>query len=245
MRQLPSHIFSATALWLATTASGAQLTVGGGSTVRLGDGGLDLGCADLVVAGTMAAGTSGIDQTRDVGIAPSGTVEGESATLNVTGDWDNAGSFNAGTAIVNFVGGCGRNSAIISGETTFSTLWITTSTGKLYSFQSGSTQTITNSLTLTGVAGNLLTLRSTVGGNEAFLDLQGNHSTDFVDVDDVHAIGNTITLGPGSVQGDNTVGWIGVAVPALSVVALVLLMLTIIAAGHRSLRVRQGAARIV
>ncbi len=89
---------AAVALTLSAPAPAAQVTVGSGSSVDLGTGSLDLGCADLTVAGTMAAGTVGFDQARDVTIDPTGVVNGNSATLEVAGDWDNAGTFNAGTA---------------------------------------------------------------------------------------------------------------------------------------------------
>ncbi len=82
----------------ASAASGAQLDVGTGSSVDLGTGQLDLGCSDLTVTGTLSAGTAGFAQARDVTIDPTGLVNGNSATLEVAGDWDNAGTFNAGTS---------------------------------------------------------------------------------------------------------------------------------------------------
>ncbi len=81
-------------LALATGASAAQFTVGSGATLDLGTGSLDLGCADLTVGGTLSAGTAGLTQARDVTIDPTGLVNGDSATLEVAGDWDNAGTFN-------------------------------------------------------------------------------------------------------------------------------------------------------
>ena len=86
---------AAAILAVATGASAGQLSVGSGASVDLGAGSLALGCANLSVAGTMAAGTVGFDQARDVTIDPSGVLNGESATLQVAGDWDNAGTFNA------------------------------------------------------------------------------------------------------------------------------------------------------
>ncbi len=94
-------IFAAAALLVAATgASAGQLSVGSGASVDLSTGNLDLGCADLSVTGTLSAGTSGFTQARDVTIDPSGLLNGESATLEVAGDWDNAGTFNAGTSTV-------------------------------------------------------------------------------------------------------------------------------------------------
>ena len=92
MRRAALSAAVATLLALAGGASAAEFSVGAGASVDRGTGSLDLGCADLSVAGTMAAGTVGFDQARDVTIDPSGVLNGESATLEVAGDWDNAGT---------------------------------------------------------------------------------------------------------------------------------------------------------
>jgi hypothetical protein len=219
---------------LATAASAAQLTVGSGASVDLGTGSLVLGCADLSIAGTFSAGTVGFTQARDVGIGPTGLVNGDSATLEVAGDWENAGTFNAGTSTVQLVDGCGLSSAVITGNSTFYELVMTTLTGKLYSFAAGSTQTVAQSLSLTGASGNLLTIRSTVDGEEAFIDLEGSASTDYVDVKDNHAIGNIIPLGDTSVDSGNTVGWWVFPVPVLPLAGLALLILGLMWAGSRA-----------
>ena len=90
---------AAAAAWLgvAPAAGAAEFAVGSGSSLDLGTGRLGLGCADLTVGGTLSAGTIGLDAARDVSIGASGVVNGESATLEVAGDWNNAGTFNAGS----------------------------------------------------------------------------------------------------------------------------------------------------
>jgi len=190
----------------------------------------------------MAAGTVGFDQARDVTIDPTGLVNGNSATLQVAGDWDNAGTFNAGTSTVQLVDGCGLASAVVAGDTTFANLEMTTTSGFLYSFTSGSTQTLTSSLTLLGAEGNLLTIRSTLDGSEAFLNVQGSSSADFVDVQDNDATaGNPITLGPNSVIGPNTPGWLsGRVLPALGVLGLALLAFAVLGSGRRVLATRRS-----
>ena len=80
---------------LPTVASAQSVTVGSGSSLSLSNASVDLGCSDLTVAGTLSAGTAGLAQTRDLTIDPTGVVNGNSAMLEVAGDWDNAGSFNA------------------------------------------------------------------------------------------------------------------------------------------------------
>jgi hypothetical protein len=234
---------AAALLVAATGASAAQLTVGSGASINLGTGSLDLGCADLTVGGTLSAGTAGFAQARDVTIDPSGLVNGNSATLEVAGDWDNAGTFNAGTSTVQMVDGCGLASAVIAGDTTFANLDMTTTSGFLYSFVSGSTQTVTSSLTLLGDTGNLLTIRSTLAGSEAFLNVQGSGSGDFVDVQDNDATaGNPITLGPNSVKGSNTPGWLAAAlVPVFGALGLALLALSLVWSGLWALVTRRGS----
>ena len=244
MRRAALGAAVATLLALAGGASAAQLSVGSGASVDLGTGSLDLGCADLTVGGTLSAGTSGFTQARDVTIDPSGLVNGNSATLEVAGDWDNAGSFNAGTSTVSFVDGCGLSGAVITGDTTFANLDMTTATGKLYSFTAGSTQTVTQFINLVGAAGNLLRLRSTIDCVKAFIDNQGGSFGDFVDVDCIGVTTNPIFLGPNSVIGPNSQGMgflFLVIVPALGALGLTLLMLSLLWTGRRALATRRGS----
>ena len=217
----------------------ANVSVGSGSSFNLGSGRLNLGCADLLVAGTMNAGTSGFTEARHLTVDPAGVLVGNSATLEVTGDWDNAGTFHAGTSTVQLVDGCSVKSAVITGETTFANLEMTTTRGKLYSFEAGSTQTVAK-LALLGAAGNLLTIRSTIGGTEAFLSLLGTNSSHFVDVDDNDATqGILITLEPNSVKGPNTPGWIRAAlVPGLGALGVALLAASLVWASRRTLAER-------
>ncbi len=55
------------------------------------------------MVGTLTAGTVGFTKGRDVTITPSGTVNGTSATLELSGDWDNTGSFVPGTSSTDYV----------------------------------------------------------------------------------------------------------------------------------------------
>ncbi len=234
---------AAVGLALSAPAWAAVVTVGSGSSLDLGTGTLDLGCADLTVTGTLSAGTAGFAQARDVTIDPAGVLNGNSATLEVAGDWDNAGTFNAGTSTVQLVDGCGLLSAVVAGDTTFANLDMTTSSGFLYSFVFGSTQTVTGSLTLLGAAANLLTIRSTLNGSEAFLNVQGSSTADFVDVEDNDATaGNPVTLGPNSVKGSNTPGWLtGALVPAVGALGLALAAVLLLWSGRRALAMRRGS----
>ena len=200
----------ATAMMLALTApvSAAELNVGAGSAFALGTNRLALGCSDLRVGGTLTAGTVGFVGGRDVMIDPSGVLNGNSATLQLAGDWDNAGTFSAGTSTVQMVDGCSLLSSVISGNTSFATLQMTTSTGFQRSLTAGSTQSASVSLQLLGVSGNRLKIRSTLAGSAAFLNVSGSSSASFVDVQDNDSRpGNDVMLALDSVKNTNTPGW--------------------------------------
>jgi hypothetical protein len=205
MRRAAAWIAIAGALVLGGAARAAELRVGGGTSLDLGTTFLDLGCSDLAVDGTMAAGSAGFDQARNVTIGASGVLSGESGTLIVTGDWNNAagGSFVAGTSTVSLVDGCGVSTSSILGNTTFATLKLMSATGKTYQLEAGSTQTVGVELDIAGVTGNLLDLRSTSAGSEATLDAQGTSSVDFVAVQDIHCSPSPIVFGPNSSLGTN------------------------------------------
>ncbi len=146
-----------TTILAASGASAQQLTLSAGSSLSLANSTLDLACASLVVAGSFAVGNGTVDQALDVTISLGGNLDGDNGTLNITGNWDNSagGTFNAGTGSVNFVDGCALGVAAITGSTTFSTLTLTTTTGKTYQLEAGSTQTIGTLLSISGVTGTL------------------------------------------------------------------------------------------
>ena len=225
---------------LAGPSSAAKLSIGAGSSLDLGSGSLHLGCADLIVAGTLGAGTAGFAGARDVTIDPSGVMNGNSATLELTGDWDNSGSFSAGASTVRLVDGCGLFSAVVAGSTSFASLEITTASAKQVSFETGATQTVTGSLTLAGIIGALLKLRSTLSGSAGFLDVLGTSSASYVDVQDNDAGGGSpIALGPESIKGPNTPGWASpIKVPSVSLVGGLSLISLLLAHGLRQLRRR-------
>lgn len=232
---------AAAALWFGgAPATAGELRVGANSSLSLGSGRVDLACADLVVGGLLSGGTGALDQVRDLTIL-NGIVQGEMATFTVTGDWTNSGSFDAGTSTVSLVDGCGRASATISGDSTFYDLDVTTSSGKLVSFEKTKTTTVTGHLTLAGAAGQRLQIRSTVDGSQAYLDLQGSQTVDYVEVKDNHAIGTPILYGDESTTLGNTVGWIlGTQIPALGAWGLLALAVLLAAGPARALR-RRGA----
>ncbi len=217
---------AALALVASAPALAGTFTVGSGSNLDFGTGSTALGCADLDVLGTLSAGTVGFTEGRDVSIGPSGVMNGNSATLVLSGDWDNTGSFVAGTSTVRIVDGCRLLSGVVNGNSSFNNFELATSSGKQVSFTAGSTQTVTGAFNVSGTLGNLLRIRSTLGGTAAFMNVQGTSSTDCVDVQDNKALpGNDIPLSSNSIKGSNSWGWvISPAIPLLPPLAGLLLL---------------------
>jgi len=221
----------------AAPARAGNVTVGSGSSLNLGTGNLALGCADLDVLGTFTAGPVGFTQGRDVTIAASGVMNGNSATLQLSGDWDNTGSFVPGTSTVLIVDGCGLLSGVINGNSSFNNLEIESASGKQVSFTAGSTQTVAGAFAVGGASGFFLKIRSTIGGLAAFLNILGAGTATFVDVQDNNALaGNDVFMSSGSIKGPNTPGWVLTgAIPLLPPLAGALLLAAFLVIARRKL----------
>ena len=226
------------ALGIAASAQAGNVSVGANASFDLGTGSLALGCADLDVAGTVSAGGVGFTQGRDVAIGSNGTLNGDSATLELSGDWDNQGTFVAGTSTVRMVDGCALLSAVVSGKSSFHNFVVESAGGKQIRFEAKATQQVTNLLSFAGVLGSLLQIRSTVDGTPAYLDAEGASSASFVDVQDNDATpGGPVMLGSDSVKGPNTPGWqLSAEIPLLPPLALAALAFAL-AAVARTARV--------
>lgn len=219
-----------------STTLASDLTVGSGSALALGTSNLDLGCADLAIAGALDVANGSIDAARHVVVQPGGSLDGGTGVLQVAGDWTNSGTFVASMGTIAFADGCGVTTATISSDSTFSTLSLTSSTAKTYQFAEGSTQTVSTHLHISGAPGNLLAIRSKTDGVQANIDLQGTQLVDWVDVKDNHAIGSSIGYPGNSVSSGNTTGWFAIAaVPALPLVGLLALMATMALGARRLL----------
>mgnify|MGYP002346718189 FL=1 len=128
-----------------------------------------------------------------------------SATVTVSGNWSNSGTFtaNGGTVDLDSTG-----AATLAGSTTFYNLSCTVSTGKLITLTAGTTQTVSSTLTLTGggTASQIL-LRSTASGSRwTFNFPNGTQSVNFVDVQDGECSGNDATDVDGTNRGGNDDG---------------------------------------
>lgn len=224
--------FRAVAVILAlfvACSSWAGVSIGSGGSISLGQGALDLGGTDLQIDGQLDIEAGSIVEAGNVAI--NGVLEGGSGAVAARGNWTNNGSFNAGTGSVQLLDDSGSSSHLI-GASNFHSLSMTSSSGGSFVLESGQTQRVTNALTVQGVGGQPVQIRSSSSPQVAELLLEpgGSQNIALVGVSDVHATGQR--LAPGQVnQGgnDNDFGWFGGglphAVPTLSFGSLLLLIL--------------------
>jgi len=163
--------------------SGGQYTTGGAQT--------DLGCTDVVVAGTLFVSSGSLVNVRNVTIQAGGSVDGGTGVIRVGGNWTNQGAFGGGTGTVQFRDLCSLASATIGGNTTFFNASFVSSTGKNYVFAVGTTQTIGGILEIAGTAPDPIQFRSGTPGQVAFINLvpAGTQQIQHVGVTDVWATG--------------------------------------------------------
>lgn len=110
-----------------------------------------------------------------------GTVSVGAFTLSVGGNWTNLGGTFSGTSTVSLNG----TNQTISGSTSFYNLTKTASTARTLTVASGTTQTVTNTLTLTGTSlANRLSLRSGTPGTQWNINASGTRTLGFLDVED-------------------------------------------------------------
>ncbi len=227
---VPNHPASTLLLALLATVGSAHaaVTVGAGSRIDFGDARADFGCSDLTIAGSAGVGTAQLGGIDSVTVNSGATLAGGSGSLALTGDFAVAGGFDPGSGAVAIGDGCGNTTSLVSGSQRFSRLAVTTTTSKQLTLTAGATTQIApGPLTLTGAAGNLLAIRSTVAGQPAFINLSGGQAIAYVDVADNNATG--ATLAPGlpaashSVNSGNVYNWFDflTAIPTLTLPAMV------------------------
>ncbi|MFQ5685151.1 MAG: choice-of-anchor U domain-containing protein [Candidatus Scalindua sp.] len=136
-------------------------------------------------------------------IASTGTLDASAGgtTISLSGDWTDNGTFTPGNGTVTFTG---SGTSVVNGSNTFNNFTSVTA-GKQLTFAAGSTQTITNTLTLNGQADETrIVLRSSVSGTRWTFDVTGGaQSVDFVDVKDSNASSNNITANNFTDSGNN------------------------------------------
>jgi len=209
-------------------AVAADFSLTSGNSFDLGGGTLDLDCANFTVHNTA-------------------TFNAGSGHVLLSGNWSNQGVFNPGTSMVTFDDDCGpASTSVITGATNFHNFIANTTSGHGLTFGSGETQSVMNDLVLTGAAGQLLRIRSTTEGTQAFLELDGagSQTISYVDVKDNNAPVPGQWLAPGppfqfdSVDSGNNYRWFlnlpvqggpgaGREIPILSAPGLALLIVLI------------------
>jgi cellulose synthase/poly-beta-1,6-N-acetylglucosamine synthase-like glycosyltransferase/transposase-like protein len=198
---------------------GFQLTSTG--TLNLTSGTFTLGSAGTattfpafatnnITAGTTVVYNSGVAQTisitpsyKNLTLSGAGTKTQGSGTLNVAGNWSNSGTFANNSQTVNLNGGAGTTQTI-SGTNTFYTLTATGSSARTIVFPSSVTTTISHSLTLTGAAGQLLTLSPSVAATIWTITPPATQSVSYVSV--TYSTATSCINGTNS-SGSNDIYW--------------------------------------
>ena len=172
--------------------------------------------ANLIVKdGTLTLETGDVLSVQNISIVSSGTLKGDlssAASIRVSGNWSNSGTFNHNNDSVYFTG---IDTSAVSGTNTFHTLIADhaesdTGSGKAIIFAANSTQTITHTLTLKGSEDNLMALTSSSQGSAAELDVTGaTVSAEFLDISDSYLSGYPEYVNPqhSSSSYGNTLGW--------------------------------------
>ncbi len=134
--------------------------------------------------------------------------------LTLSGSWTNNGTFNARAGTVTFNGTTGQG---ISGATTWYNLSVTGG-GRTVSFQSGALQTVSNAITLTGAAGNLLVLAPSTAGSAWLLHAPATQSISYVSASYSNASGGTAVAANNgtNTNGGNNTNWVFVTVTSTS-----------------------------
>ena len=234
-------------------AVSADIIVPAGGVASLNGGSMDLGCSDVIVAGTLSLQGGSLSNVRHVSIAAGGAIVAGSGSITLAGDWSNLGSFGAGTGSVNFVDAPAcvptNTGSSISGNTTFATLSLISTTGKLYRFAAGSTQNVQQQLTISGTQALPIRIESDTPGQRAFINLSGQQTMNQLAVNDMTASGRWIApfLNNRNPNGAVT-GWFGDpeagrVVPTLSTGLLLGLSALLLLSGVGARRWLSGAPR--
>ncbi len=123
-------------------------------------------------------------------------------TLTLSGNLINTnGIFRATTGSVVLDGG----NQTLSGSNTFYNLRKAVTTQKTLTLATGKTQSVSGTLILQGITGSLLLVRSTVAGQQSYLNLEQNsgaQTIDHVNVQDNYATGQILSCFAGNVYGE-------------------------------------------
>ncbi len=157
----------------------------------------------ITFAGTTAISGSSTNTFKNVIISGSSSLTAPSGNMNVAGNWTNSGTFTANSGTVTLTG-TGQS---ISGDSTFYNLTKSVSSADTLTFGQGSTQTVSNTLTLNGASGNLLSLRSSLTGTQWKINPQGTRTLSYLDVKDSNNTNTTSATATYSTNSLNNTNW--------------------------------------
>lgn len=234
-------------LGMVSTVQAQSLSVAAGASLQVAGGRIELAGGDLRIDGQLALGAGELRGIAALRIGPAGAADFGSGIATLTGDWENRGSFNAGSSRVELRDGPLAASAIL-GTSQFANLSLVSLTGKRYRFESAFTQRVAANLQIQGT-GPAIQVDVTTPGSLAYLNLLagGTQAIANVGVSDVYATGQHLAPTQSNQGGNgNDDGWFGgggpavpaVPVPALSWPAALLLIAGVCVIAARR-RVRQ------
>ncbi|MEK7183471.1 MAG: hypothetical protein AAB776_02430 [Patescibacteria group bacterium] len=140
---------------------------------------------------TLTAGTFDVEATNDY-------------AMTVAGNWSKSGTFTAQQGTVTLDG----TSQTLVGATSFYNLTKTVAAAATLTLPASTTQTVTNTLTLQGASGQLLSLRSSITDTQASINPQGTRTVSYLDVKDNNNINATaIICSTGCTDSLNNTNW--------------------------------------
>lgn len=152
-----------------------------------------------VVSGTTYA-PGGSITAKDLNIQ--GVVTAPSATISLKRNFNNAGTFTAGSGTVAFIDG--SQTSTVYGSSTFNNFTVAVA-GKNVDFEAGTTTTINGVLTATGIDGSPVVFDSTTGSSSWTINHQGTESISHLSVSwsACHGSSTNITLTSTTNNGGN------------------------------------------
>lgn len=158
-----------------------------------------------VTAGATVTLTNSATLDVDGDVIIDGSFDAGNGTVRLTEEWKKAGTFTYGTSTLEFYG---TAISTISNSSTFYNLKCEAS-GKQVTFTDGTTQTVNNTLTLTGTSGNQVKLRSAVTGNKWDITFpNGDQTVNYIDVKDGNANTSKVYCRTSLNSGNNNANWI-------------------------------------
>jgi hypothetical protein len=227
----------------------ADLLVPANSAITVANGVMDLGCADITVAGTLNLISGKITNVRSLTIQSGGRINGDAGAIELSGNWSNnsgsATGFVGGTSVVSFIDNAAcATSSTISGNTIFASLNLTTTVGKIFTLAAGSTQGVTGQLNIIGTPAIALVLNSSVLNQFATIDVRGSQRIADVAANWIAVTGTWLGVGlvnrnpNGVTQRFFGLGETVQEVPTLSPLNLIILILMLGVASVKKLRSR-------